>query len=639
MKKRSLLLSLIGLFALSSCDFFNETQKEQVEIIGVSSVTIYDNSVTLQKDETYLIVPTVLPKNADQNVTYSTSDSSVATVTDNGLVRAMGDGTTTITVTSVQDTTKFSTLNVRVNSEVQPPDVEPDKNGQFYGGLVTNGQYTGYEFSKSKSEIAKPTSGVGNIDIYSFNDFHGAILEKEEGESGKEIGLKRFATLYKDKSQKENTLILDQGDTWQGSFESNYQHGALIQEVFTYAGVSLRTVGNHDFDWGLSYLQDNTERTVNGDYLPTLAANVFDYDGANIGTSQQSQLGKEYATFVLDNGIKVGVVGVIGDSQITSICSQLVSEIAFTSHVEKVKEISDFLRINKDCDVVIASTHEGSKDIYQMGLSEVSPISNKRYVDLVLGGHSHYDQEYTVDGVKYVQWSANGADSGYINLKYDFSTNQLIDSQTSVNTFYPAYYEHYYPTIDPVIEEMVDTYLDSISSKGEEVLSENFSGYFDSNAMARVMTEAIHDRVSKTYPDLDFACANYARTYFNGTTLTYSDLYKCFPFDNQIILMDVSSNYGLYSISDNFSYREDTSLEPTFGSSYKCAILDYVALHQNEERSFDRFPDAANGYEVFNDTSGDPPTYRDILYSYLKEHPDKLYNASDYQADNPHFVG
>ena len=520
-----------------------------------------------------------------------------------------------------------------------PPTVEPEKNGQFYGGLVRGDKYTGYEFSKSENEIIKPTSGTGNIDIYSFNDFHGAIVERESGEYGKEIGLKRFATLYKDKSQQENTLIIDQGDTWQGSFESNYQHGALIQDVFSYAGVSLRTVGNHDFDWGLSQLESNVERTYNNTYIPCLAANVVDYDGTNNGTTQQSQLGKEYATFVLDNGVKVGVVGVLGETQITTICSQYVGNIAFTDHIQKVKEISDFLREDKDCDIVIASTHVGSGEITSEGLTNISPKTNKRYVDLVLGGHQHYNQNYTVDGVKFVQWSANGSDSGQIKLKYDFSTNQLIDEETTVNTLYPAYYEYHYKTIDPQIENMVDTYINSISEKREEVLNEHFTGTFDSEKMSRVMTEAIYDRVSKTHPELQFACCNSAREAFSKQILKFTDLYSCFPFDNQIILMDVSSNYALtYSIFNNFSYREDTSLNPTFGHTYKCAIVDYIALHQNPDRTFDKFPDAINGYEVFNDTDGEPPTYRDILHSYLLEHPDKIYNSSDYTPSNPHFV-
>ncbi len=608
------------------------------EIVNVTSVNIIKSSLDVEVGKDEVIQYSVFPTNAtNKNVTWDSSNKSVATIS-NGVVHGHLKGQTTISV-KTEDGQFTDSCQVNVVDE-QHDDPDPTKNGQFYGGLVEGEEYSGYEFSKSKEEIVKPTSGIGNINVFAFNDFHGSIIKQSSSE-GNETGLKQIATFYKEKSQEDNTLIFDQGDTWQGSLESNYNYGALIQDVFTYAGVSARTVGNHDFDWGLEHLEANSNRKYNGDYMPALAANVFDYEGGINGDNQQSQLGKQYCTYVLDNGIKVGVVGVIGEDQITSICSQLVSTIRFANYVGRIKEISDFLRNEKDCDVIIASTHEGSSDACNDNLTAISPNTGKRYVDLVLGGHQHYKQEYTVDGVKFVQWNSNGVNTGKVTLSYDFSTGEIIDESTQVNTYYSAYYDAYYPVCDPVIENMVDTYLESIDSISNEVLSTNFSGNFDDVSLARLMNEAIYDRVHKTVPEVQFACCNYARTSFSGSVFTYRDLYKCFPFDNQIIILDVNSSYGVYNISHNYAYREDTSLEPVRkdGVYYKCAIIDYVALHQNSNREFDRFPDASKGYTVFNDSLGDPPNYRDILYSYLKANPTKSFNASNYSTSNPHFVG
>lgn len=506
-----------------------------------------------------------------------------------------------------------------------------NKIGEFYGGIVKNEVYTGYEFSKSEKEIEKPKTGIEDIKVYSFNDFHGAVLEKNS-----EIGLKRLGTFFKEKSKEDNTLILDQGDTWQGSFESNYQYGAIVQDVFNYAGVSARTVGNHDFDWGLNHLKATQSRKLGNDYIPYLGANVYDYENGINGTTQQGDYGKEYATFVLDSGIKVGVVGVIGSNQITTICSQLVDTICFTDHIEKVKELSDYLRVEKNCDIIIASTHESSRDIRNSGLSDISNVSNKRYCDLVLGGHAHYHQEYVENGLNYVQWDSNGESVGLITLKYDFDTNSLLDSRVKIDTFYINHLKTYYPNIDPQIEKMVDDYLEVTTPLSSEVLSNNFSGYYDTSALARLMSEAIFDRVSEFYP-IDFAVCNYARSEYEGTIFTYGDLYRSFPFDNQIILMDISSLNSITSIQYNYSYREDTSLELSYGNSYKIAVIDYVGLHQNENRQYDYFPDATN-VEIFNDTNGgEAPQYKDILYSYLKENPMKNFPASNYTTDNPHF--
>lgn len=504
------------------------------------------------------------------------------------------------------------------------------KVGEFYGGLVNEGEYVGYEFSKSETELSKPTTGVGEINIYAINDFHGAVLQ-----NGNEAGIKTVGSFLKEKSKQENTLILDQGDTWQGSFESNYKYGAIVQDVFNYAGVSLRTVGNHDFDWGLNHLEETNNRQIGDDYIPCLAANVFDYKDGQNGSVQQSQYGKEYATFTLDNGVKVGVVGVIGESQITSICSQLVDTVCFTNHVRKIKEISDYLRTKKNCDIVIASAHESSGDLEVLGLTSVSPVSHKRYTDLILGGHSHSKQESTENGVKLVQWHSNGRSTGSISLKYNFETNSLVDNDTKVFTYYDGDMSDVCEKVDPTIEKMVDDYLEEIQPVADEVLSDKFSGYFDDESLAYLMSESIYYSVKSMGINVDFAVCNYARSSFEGTSFTYSDLYKCFPFDNQIILMDVSSSTSISSINRNESYREDISLVPTVGTTYKIAVIDYLAFHQNENRENNYFPDALN-VSVLSDASGEPLIYRNILKDYLKNNPTKSFNASDYNTNNPH---
>ena len=513
----------------------------------------------------------------------------------------------------------------------QSPTEEKKEIGEFYGGVVNNGSYVGYEFSKSTEDIIKPSSGTGEINVYAFNDFHGAVLETND-----EVGLKRLGTFYKEKSQERNTLILDQGDTWQGSFESNYKHGAIVQDVFNYAGVTLRTVGNHDFDWGLKQLEDTNNRKLGDDYIPCLASNVFDYKDGQNGIIQQSKYGKDYATFILDNGIKVGVVGVIGYKQITSISSQLVDTICFTNHIQRVKRVSDYLRTEKKCDIIIASTHESSGDIYGLGLDEISTNSKKRYVDLVLSGHAHYKQEYTSNGVKYVQWDSNGQSTGSIKLKYDYATGSLLDEQTEVNSYYPNYYKAYYSTIEPTIEKMVDDYLEVTQPVSELVLSANFSGNWSTTNLAYLMAESMYFSVKSAGKPIDFAVCNSARASFNGSEFTFGNLYKCFPFDNQIILMDVSSSTSCSTISYSQSYKEDTSIVLSPGITYHVAVIDYVGLHQNDDREYDRFPDASN-QEIYKDSDGNALYYRDILMNYLLDNPTKQFNASDYTSNNPHF--
>ena len=82
--------------------------------VPVTGVTLNKTSTSLYVGETAQLTATVLPDNAtNKNVTWSTSDPSVATV-ENGTVTAVGRGTATITVTT-EDGTKTATCTVTVS--------------------------------------------------------------------------------------------------------------------------------------------------------------------------------------------------------------------------------------------------------------------------------------------------------------------------------------------------------------------------------------------------------------------------------------------------------------------------------------------------------------------------------------------
>lgn len=88
----------------------------------VSSVVIDPTSATLEPNDTKQLSVTVTasPDNADnKKVTWASDKTGVATVSENGLVTAVAQGTATITATSTIDNTKKGTCTITVNAPEQ----------------------------------------------------------------------------------------------------------------------------------------------------------------------------------------------------------------------------------------------------------------------------------------------------------------------------------------------------------------------------------------------------------------------------------------------------------------------------------------------------------------------------------------
>lgn len=91
----------------------------QENVVAVSSVSLNKSSIPLKVNGSKRLVATVLPSNAtDTSVSWSSSNTSVATVSSSGVVTGKSAGTATITVKTTSGS-KTATCVVTVSSEVQ----------------------------------------------------------------------------------------------------------------------------------------------------------------------------------------------------------------------------------------------------------------------------------------------------------------------------------------------------------------------------------------------------------------------------------------------------------------------------------------------------------------------------------------
>ena len=494
----------------------------------------------------------------------------------------------------------------------------------------------GYKEERTIDKVNPSASGT--FTLYTFNDFHGAVNEYS---SESHIGLAKFGTYLKNVSQQDNVLIIDSGDTFQGSIESNWNNGALITEVFNYAHVDVHTLGNHDFDWGESKIEDNKAKTASDGWSMTnLAANIYDYDfDSHIeGDVQQSRLGDKYYIKTMKNGIKVGVVGVIGRNQITSICSPLVEDICFKEHIQILKDLSDELRTRKGCNVVIASIHDSAEDSLEKGLSDVSSVSGKKYFDYVACGHSHRDENYTENGVPFTQ----AACYGECIYKANVTVNNGAVSNYDINKLSYSTITSSASTIDSNITSIINKYAPAYSSVGSEVIAHSVSGRFYKNQhLPNLLCKAAYLEAKSEGYSVDMAYCNDARYNIDAGSWTYANLYEAFPFDNVIYVVKMKGSKNLNEIRDyNYVYHDASLTETNVNTWYTVAVIDYLLFHTSDNREYNYFSFNSNYMQVLGTlkkSNGENYLYRDICADYLRSLTGTLRN-SDYLTSNAEFT-
>ena len=135
----------------------------------VTGVVLNKTGVTLEKDETYELRADVIPYDAtNQNVSWTSNATSVATVDQEGKVTAVGPGKATITVTTADGNYK-ATCVVTVEAEVKVTGIKLDRNevSMKYGRTIElkatiipeNATNKEIEWTSSNEEIATVSGG------------------------------------------------------------------------------------------------------------------------------------------------------------------------------------------------------------------------------------------------------------------------------------------------------------------------------------------------------------------------------------------------------------------------------------------------------------------------------------------------
>ncbi|MBS5822458.1 MAG: 5'-nucleotidase C-terminal domain-containing protein [Clostridium argentinense] len=365
------------------------------------------------------------------------------------------------------------------------------------------------------------------IDILSFNDFHGALEE-----NGKNVGAAKLAgAIDEARKANPNSIVVCAGDAFQGSAMSNLTYGKPVTDVFNSIGIKYSALGNHEFDWGDEHLV-SWQQEGNFKFL---ASNVYDRR-----TGKPVEWAEPYAVEEID-GIKVGFVGIATPETAVKTKPENVKNYEFKDPSEAAQVWIDHLRNVEKVDVVIALTHIGSiQDQNGVITGEAADLANNvKGLDGIISSHTHQKVSGKVNNVPIVQAMHNGRALGKLSIKVD-KDNKISSIEPSVDVLYErkdlvengevkSSIEKYNDELKPILDEKVADLLVDLPHDRREGLSplgELTAKYMAMSAGAQI----------------GITNGGGIRAPLSKGKITMGDMYMIMPFDNTLVTMDLKGS-------------------------------------------------------------------------------------------------
>tara|TARA_Y100001970_G_scaffold162665_3_gene198835 strand:+ start:408 stop:2261 length:1854 start_codon:yes stop_codon:yes gene_type:complete len=275
------------------------------------------------------------------------------------------------------------------------------------------------------------------IDLITTNDIHGVVQKQKAYFMNPEYpptiiggaGFYKYITDYRDKSNQDNSIVVDAGNFFQGSNFGMFDQGASMIDWMNLIGYDAFVPGQYDFTFGI----ENLNNILNNANFEILGSNL---QCDNCITKIKPYIIKEI------EGIKVGILGIINSDIPQLVPKSKLEDATISFEVEAIKKWVPEIKQN-GADVIILLTSSGvpwdREEVYANFIKNKS--SNKPLnaiemgyyatgVDLIVSGgisKGYKTAWYDPNSHVYtIQNYGNGTSFGHIQLRIDKQHKKLL---------------------------------------------------------------------------------------------------------------------------------------------------------------------------------------------------------------------
>jgi len=364
-------------------------------------------------------------------------------------------------------------------------------------------------------------------DLYYTSDIHGYLFDTDYiSTEGDGMGYFQAASHF-----RKGSLILDGGDILQGSALARYVLKNGIRpfpqaEALRQAGVCAYIPGNHDFNYGpdtlFNFIQDAT--------LPLLAANLADQSGRMPIIP--------YKVFTTDDGLRIGIVGVITDYVNIWERAENLGSLRVTDSVNAAGKALCALR-QESPDYTVCVYHGGYDSTETPGKMQENRAEELCALgfDVLLTAHQHIVvQPKVIGGTLTLQTGTMGR--WYAHLSFSTERHSVTAEVLPSGEGTPV---RDMTGVKRQLQHVQEQVLDGLKTIiGHTAGPFSDKGKLDSALCGSSLADFFND-VQLQMTGADISCTSLFNEPRNlGPVVTMGELIACYPFPNTLTILEVN---------------------------------------------------------------------------------------------------
>ncbi len=446
------------------------------------------------------------------------------------------------------------------------------------------------------------SAGDGEVTLIHIGDLHGHLVPRpnmRDGDSDRGVMAGGLAYVYdqikKIRARHPHNLLVNTGDTIQGSAEALYSRGKAMADVLNLFKIDAFTPGNWDYLYGPERFRelfaevDGRKPMFN---WKSLAANLY---YSTLYEFPETPYAKQAGQRVVPpymikeiNGVRIGIIGLTADRGPQAVSPRVMDGFYLTPGEEELAVAIPKLRNEEKVDLLVLISERGLGPNLEL-------VNTYPGIDVVLSSDMHEETWKAIkskSGTLLVEEGQDGTMVGEMTLtvkngklaKWDFKAHRITVENNQPDPMIAAKVaeirktfikgDDFVPHVNPMNGYVLRTPIDTVIGYTKKALHR--SNYSDAESMPAVVEGSSHDFLADAFRGACESDVGLIRGFRYGThvapgPIKLEDIYHYIPIGPQIACGLISGD-DLHLMIENGAQGSLTDVVGFWGGGWMLAF-------------------------------------------------------------------